>query len=108
MAKRDDSKGYRNGEYSEDTPYLGVHSAVLATLGSVHALFVRSPGDAIEFRIKHRGEHDWLGIAKRVGSDGKPEVLFSSGGDFIEALLGLDRGISVGAWKEDKPWSPSE
>jgi hypothetical protein len=39
---------------------------------------------------------------KRWGFDGRPEIIWSSGKDPLDALIAVDLAIKTGSWKVDK------
>lgn len=43
-------------------------------------------------------------VFKRVNGDGKPQVIFASGDDIVDALRELDRNIATDKWREEKPY----
>lgn len=59
----------------------------------------------VTFKIKPNGQ--WLSICKRDTADG-PEVLFSGGDDFLEAVIRLSEKIQKGQWKPDTPYDPKK
>ena len=83
---------------------LGIYSNLPQVRALVHA-------DGVDFEgllIKHRGVQDWIVVAKRIGPDGGPQVIFGSGFDFIGALLGLEGSLASNRWRVDTPWKPPE
>lgn len=47
-------------------------------------------------------EQDVLGVARRDGADGHPEVLFASGLDWVDAMVQLSARWGSDRWKQDK------
>jgi len=39
---------------------------------------------------------------KRWSDDGKPEVIWSSGDDFLRAMMNMDKALKAGKWRVDK------
>lgn len=39
---------------------------------------------------------------KRWSGDGQPEIMWSSGRDFLDAMLSLDKALRKGNWRTDK------
>ncbi len=60
--------------------------------------------DFVSFCVRQRGEMDFVAVLKRVGSDGQPEVCFSTGYDYVGTLLALEGTLSAGRWREDRPY----
>jgi len=59
----------------------------------------------VQLTLKLKDDGYWLVIAKRDTSDG-PEVLFSGGEDFLEAVIRVSEKIAKGNWKKEEPWEP--
>lgn len=57
-----------------------------------------------EVRVKLQMDGTVLAIAKGYSGDGGLVVCFGAGYGVTGALMGLDRSIQGGNWKEDKPW----
>lgn len=64
-------------------------------------LAVPSKG-VVSLKVAYRGERDWLAVLKRYTDEGKVEVLFGSGSDFVGALVGLETALEHDAWRLDK------
>jgi len=39
---------------------------------------------------------------KRMTDDGKPEIMWTSGTDLLDAFLALENGLKAGRWRDDK------
>lgn len=61
----------------------------------------------VQVTLKTKPNGQWLSIAKRDTAGG-PEVLFSGGDDFIEAIVRLSEKIQKGQWKVDTPYDPKK
>ena len=75
---------------------------IISTLRLVGGHITDTRGDAISLKLKHRGEHDFLWVAKRYGPDGTQEVIFGSGSTGLDGLRGLEVAMDQGKWRPDK------
>lgn len=96
---RADSKGNRPSSAFEQ-----IHASWATYLSNVYGWAVRGEEDALSVTIKCRGTGDWIGIAKRVGDDGAPEVCFGNAFDFVSCVLALNASMAAGRWRPDSPW----
>lgn len=62
--------------------------------------------DFLTLYVKMKEDRTLLGVLKRYGSDGGPEVCFGSGYTIAGCFLGLEGSIAANKWRPDKPWEP--
>ena len=86
--------------------YVRVSAWTAQELSNLYHECVKQAESFGELRIRCRGDHDWIGVAKKIGDDGGPLVLFGTGTDFVSVLLALNASMARHAWKPDKPWKP--
>lgn len=87
----------------DNTPYGRLYNVFIDVCPQLLGLVGRHSEDFKELRVYQRGENDCLGVLKRYNSDGKPEVLFGNGQDFVAALLALEGSYTAARWREEKP-----
>lgn len=88
--------------------YNSVARAIGGACPQLYSLVARSSEDFISVSVRQRGEGDFVGVVKRYDGDGRPEVAFSNGYDFLGCLLGLEGTIAASRWREDRPWTPDK
>ena len=81
-----------------------VHETWAIYLPNIYSFAVKREEDAYEIRFRCRGPGDWIGIAKRTGSDGQAEVLFGTAFDFVSCVLAVNAAMSGDRWRDDRPW----
>ena len=92
--------------HSAKDSFTEIHRIWATRLSNVYHWGSTNEADATEVRLRCRGESDWLAVAKRVGDDGGPEVVFANGFDFVSCWLALNASMAADQWKVDKPWKP--
>lgn len=60
--------------------------------------------DFISIYIKLKEDGTCLGVLKRYGSDGGPQVCFGSGYGVSGCFVALEASIAGNNWRQDKPW----
>lgn len=92
-------------EYSAADSFSEVHRTWAIYLSNIYGWATTQEDEAVSVSIKCRGPADWIGIAKRVGPDGGPQVLFGVGFDFVACVVAVNGAMAAGRWKVDKPYS---
>ena len=86
-----------------ETPYGRLYSMFIDVAPLILTLVGRHPEDFKELRVYQRGEGDCLGVLKRYGNDGAPEVIFGNGVDFVACLLALEGSMRANRWRQEDP-----
>lgn len=79
-----------------------VWAAIAHTVPLVTGLVAKGDSGFISLAVKYRAEYDFLAVAKRYNNDGRVDVIFGSGTDFVGSLLGLEAAIEDDKWRPDK------
>ena len=96
-----DSQEVKKGhdEFPVKTAFAAQYSNIYHTLASSDRWLFRS------INVIRRAHGDWLAMCKVTELDSMSlKIAFGAGGNYFEALAGLNASISAGKWKEDKPW----
>lgn len=94
----------KKGDNLGSSPEFVLSRELAANVPSLWELLANPDGEFIELKIYNRGSNDTLGVCKRYGSDGGPQVLFGSGAGFVSCLLAVEGAVRAGRWKVDIPW----
>lgn len=90
------------------TAFVEIHGVWSTYLSNVYGWAASAEADAVSVTFKCRGEGDWIGICKRLGDDGGPEVVFGTAFDFISCVLAVNAAMQANRWKVDRPWTPED
>lgn len=104
MSRIREEKGYTKAA----SAFLEVHGTWATHLSNVYGWAAGGESDAVSLTFKCRGEGDWIGICKRYGDDGEPQVVFGTAFDFVSCVLAVNGAMQADKWKVDKPWVPGK
>lgn len=88
--------------------FVAVHEVWASKLSNVYGWATSGEVDAISITFKCRGPGDWVGICKRIGDDGGPQVVFGTAFDFVSCVMAVNAALQADRWKVDKPWTPDK
>lgn len=94
----------KKGDSLRSSPESVLSRELARELPSLWDLLANPDGEFIELKLYNRGVNDTLGVCKRYGPDGGPQVLFGSGSGFVSCLLAVEGAVRAGRWKVDVPW----
>lgn len=95
------------GQAASHTAFVDIHASWAANLSNVYGWATTAEDDAVSVTFKCRGPGDWIGVCKRVGDDGGPEVVFGTAFDFVSCVMAVNAAMQGNRWKVDRPWAPS-
>lgn len=107
--RRMEEKTGKSWKVNPDEVRIARRNQLGETLDSVaNALLVaiyESIDPVVQLTLKVKDTGSWLVIVKRDTALG-PEVMFSGGEDFLEAIIRCSEKINTGNWKPEEAWSP--
>lgn len=104
------SKGIGKGKGAPGAgaAFTAMHEVWSTYCSNVYGWAVGGEEEALSVTFKCRGPQDWIGVAKRVGDDGGPEVVFGTAFDFVSCIMAVNAAMQADRWRVDTPWQPGK